>query len=455
MNFFSKLLLLALVISCSKPIEKDYLVISGNVKNTKRKRMRLTGFNFEKEIEINSKNGNFIDTLRIPRTGYYNIIFNSSRTIKLYLTKTDDIKIQTNFKNVKKTTFEGTNASINKYFIDKSKLHSSIIISAYTLFKYDEELFTQTIERYKDSLTELCISNNFPENFQKKELRGIDYEIIRNINNYQDNHRTLIDSDEFTVSDSFYDNYPPIGFNNTEDYKDFFSYRKIIEESLTRKSSRKESLYLGYLKTIIKNVKDSLIINDLFFKKGETAITYTDKLEEYFNFYIQNSSNKYYNSKITDKYNILKLTAKGKTSPKFYDYKNFNGGTNSLDDFLNNGKYLFIDIWATWCGYCAREIPLLKRYEVLYQDKNIEFIGISADNQNDFEKWKRTIVKNEQSGHQLFSDNAMESEFFQKYAIEGLPRFIILDPEGKIVTPNAPRPSEGDKLENLINSLDI
>ena len=116
---------------------------------------------------------------------------------------------------------------------------------------------------------------------------------------------------------------------------------------------------------------------------------------------------------------------------------------------------MFIDIWATWCGYCAREIPLLKRYEVLYHDKNIEFIGISADNQNDFEKWKRTIVKNEQSGHQLFSDNAMESEFFQKYAIEGLPRFIILDPEGKIVTPNAPRPSEGDKLENLINSLDI
>ncbi len=90
MIFFSKLLLLTLIISCSKPIEKDYLIISGNVKNTKRKRMRLTGFNFEKEIEIDSKNGNFIDTLRIPRTGYYNIIFNSSKTIKLYLTKTDD-----------------------------------------------------------------------------------------------------------------------------------------------------------------------------------------------------------------------------------------------------------------------------------------------------------------------------------------------------------------------------
>lgn len=48
----------------------------------------------------------------------------------------------------------------------------------------------------------------------------------------------------------------------------------------------------------------------------------------------------------------------------------------------------------------------------------------------------------------------MESQFVKDYFIYGIPRFILLDPEGKIVSADAPRPSE-PKLRELFDSLDM
>jgi len=57
-------------------------------------------------------------------------------------------------------------------------------------------------------------------------------------------------------------------------------------------------------------------------------------------------------------------------------------------------------------------------------------------------------------GVQLFADNDWKSKFVQDYAIEGIPRFILIDPEGNIVTADAPRPSN-PKLVDLFEELGI
>ena len=62
------------------------------------------------------------------------------------------------------------------------------------------------------------------------------------------------------------------------------------------------------------------------------------------------------------------------------------------------------------------------------------------------------IAEKEMGGIQLFSDNGWESSFIKDYKIQGIPRFILIDPEGKIVNSNAPRPSN-PKLKKLFNSL--
>jgi thiol-disulfide isomerase/thioredoxin len=43
-------------------------------------------------------------------------------------------------------------------------------------------------------------------------------------------------------------------------------------------------------------------------------------------------------------------------------------------------KYVYIDVWATWCGPCLQEVPFLQKVEEQYQGKNIEFVSISVDN---------------------------------------------------------------------------
>jgi hypothetical protein len=68
---------------------------------------------------------------------------------------------------------------------------------------------------------------------------------------------------------------------------------------------------------------------------------------------------------------------KGAPSPKFTNYENYNGGTTSLDDL--KGKFVYIDVWATWCGPCKVEIPHLKEVEKEFHDKNIAFVSISVD----------------------------------------------------------------------------
>jgi len=128
------------------------------------------------------------------------------------------------------------------------------------------------------------------------------------------------------------------------------------------------------------------------------------------------------------------------------------GGTTSLSDL--KGKYVYIDVWATWCGPCVREIPALKALEQKFHDKNIEFVSISIDVEKNYNKWKNMITARDLRGVQLLADKGWQSSFVKDYGIKGIPRFILLDPEGKIINANAPRPSNPN-LTTLLESLEI
>jgi thiol-disulfide isomerase/thioredoxin len=143
---------------------------------------------------------------------------------------------------------------------------------------------------------------------------------------------------------------------------------------------------------------------------------------------------------------------KGKKSPLFIGYENYNGSKVSLLDL--RGKYIYIDVWATWCGPCKAEIPYLKEVEKQYHDKKIVFVSISVDYAKDHDKWKTMVKEKELSGIQLLADNNFASSFVQEYRINGIPRFILIDQDGNIVSADAPRPSS-DSLRKLLNSLKL
>ncbi|CAM1344344.1 TlpA family protein disulfide reductase [Tenacibaculum amylolyticum] len=451
-----------LITSCEeKPKPKDYSVISGQVQNFRKRNMTLEGYNFEKKIKFDRKTKTFSDTLKNLVPGHYKLTI-GKRPINIYLSSVEDLKLIVDAKKrTQDPVFEGPNAAINNYLTQKQKKLGAVIGNLNKLFSMEEPEFLSKMDEYKSALIDLAESSQLPPEYLEKEKRNINYEFALGLQNYQGFHRLLYGDDEFVVSEKFPINIPQeISLNEREDYINSKSYRDLVKRRLddfTNKKKREDGDFdLAYLETIQTEVNDTLMKNDLMHKTAVKSITYTPNLKEYFKKYSGYSTNAEHKKEIADLYNKLKLTAKGQPSPKFTNYENYNGGTTSLDDLVGNGKYLYIDIWATWCGFCKKEIPLLKRLEQQYHDKNIEFVSISVDRPEFKQKWKKIIADKEMTGVQLFSGKShLDLKFTQDYLIKGLPRFILIDPEGKIVTANAPRPSDNDKLVTMFDELGI
>jgi thiol-disulfide isomerase/thioredoxin len=116
-----------------------------------------------------------------------------------------------------------------------------------------------------------------------------------------------------------------------------------------------------------------------------------------------------------------------------------NGNKTSFSDF--KGKYLYVDLWATWCGPCIKEIPDLLKLEAEYRGKDITFLSVSFDKEADVQKWKEFIKTNTMIDIQLRAENAGNRLLTDAWNISMIPRFVILDKEGKVVDANAPFPS--------------
>ncbi|MBJ2175707.1 TlpA family protein disulfide reductase [Aureibaculum sp. A20] len=138
-------------------------------------------------------------------------------------------------------------------------------------------------------------------------------------------------------------------------------------------------------------------------------------------------------------------TKKGTVSPTFTNYKNYKGGTTSLEDL--KGKFIYVDVWATWCGPCRDEIPYLKEIEKEFRDENIAFVSISVDDLEDEQAWKAMVEENEMKGIQLFANG--DTNFMNEYGIESIPRVILIDDEGKIMDYDTYLPSDPFLKESL------
>jgi len=144
-------------------------------------------------------------------------------------------------------------------------------------------------------------------------------------------------------------------------------------------------------------------------------------------------------------------TKKGAPSPTF-NYPDNNGNSVSLEDL--KGKYVYIDVWATWCGPCKGEVPYLKEIDDEFKGKDIAFVSLSIDKMEHKEKWLKMIQDEKLQGIQVLADKDWNSDFVMAYNIKAIPRFILLDKNGNIVDANAPRPSD-PSLKGLLNSLEL
>jgi len=136
-----------------------------------------------------------------------------------------------------------------------------------------------------------------------------------------------------------------------------------------------------------------------------------------------------------------------------FTYNDINDKPVSFSDF--KGKFVYIDLWATWCGPCKAEIPHMKKIEEDYHGKNIVFVSLSLDKSKDAQKWKDYVTKEQLKGIQLMADKDFGSDVAKNYDVNAIPRFLLFDTKGNIINADALRPSNPElraQLDKLLKS---
>lgn len=117
---------------------------------------------------------------------------------------------------------------------------------------------------------------------------------------------------------------------------------------------------------------------------------------------------------------------------------------------LLGDKLVYVDIWATWCVPCCREIPYMEKLVEKYKgNDNVTFLSISCD--DDLDAWHKKLAKDKPQWPQYVFDKRSGDEFMEAMSINGIPRFLLIGPDALFVAVDAARPSD-EKIHEIIDS---
>jgi len=120
------------------------------------------------------------------------------------------------------------------------------------------------------------------------------------------------------------------------------------------------------------------------------------------------------------------------------------------------GKIVFIDSWATWCGPCIahrpRVLELAKKYE---NESRVEILMISMDASKDV--WSKFLSKMNQHGNSgdLIIENGMRTMYGDKFNVQSIPKYILIDQFGVIIKSDIAAPSKAveDMIERELSKM--
>lgn len=449
-------LTLALV-GCKQEQPVDYAIVEGNISNYAGKELAINHLTGDYNGKINLKeDGSFIDTLKTEKGTF--ALSDGKNKVRFYLEEGDRIKVNYDAANAATSmNFEGSAAATATYYRAKEEIYRDLKGQVKNIFTLSESEFLSQLKTVRNAHEELLSGvETLPESFRNLEALNIKYEYLSQVNNYEVYHGYYTGNREFRATDTIKSELSNIDLSDQQAYEFSPSYRNLLVGTYNRKASemvKQDSLEqsIALLKAISGN-SNQKIKDELMYDNAKVYLAYSEDVKAFYELYMSSVKNEAYKQAIQKDYELMLTLSEGNPSPEFTDYENHKGGTTSLNDL--RGKYVYIDVWATWCGPCKREIPFLKKLEADYHGKEIEFVSISIDVMNDHKKWRKMVDEMELGGIQLFADNNWESQFVQDYMIKGIPRFILIDPEGNIVNSNAPRPSSND-IREVFNSLEI
>ena len=231
-------------------------------------------------------------------------------------------------------------------------------------------------------------------------------------------------------------------------------FKRSIYNSVLRKAhhdtlSTQEQLKIFHDEVVKLGLSDSTTNQYLargylrYLSKGEVAA-----VEPYLFDYQKSNPDSRYTATLNKEYNAWKTIAKGEFAPNF-TATYADSTAFQLSDLL--GKVVYIDVWATWCKPCLEEVEPADKIRQHFQDQDeLVFVNVSVDGRR--KTWEDHLLEHPEEGVINVNDPGnFKSQIAKSYKIDGIPRYIIIDKEGKIFSIDAQRPSSGDKLIDQLN----
>lgn len=135
---------------------------------------------------------------------------------------------------------------------------------------------------------------------------------------------------------------------------------------------------------------------------------------------------------------------------------NMQGDTLMLADLIRDlsGKVVYIDIWASWCDPCRREMPASLALHEEYSGKGVEFVYIANNDRED--RWREALTQTglDRMEHIYLVLNPRDNTWAKELEVNTIPRYMIYDSAGILVNANAPRPSSSGIRPELERYLD-
>jgi len=307
---------------------------------------------------------------------------------------------------------------------------------------YMQESYEKQVKYFDDFIT--TNGHELSESFQQFMRGEIDYTWAHSVLVYGTIYRY-----RYSIEADYFKNLEAITLN--ADLLGNYKYRQYIEAYMNymyewNKVGGDPYAAQYDLAGLNLNGMSSSYLQARLIERGFSKAESVKEIIPKYNDFVQNNEYYEFDNKVIDAYQKAVRIAAGSSAPNF-DLLDTSRYLVKLSDF--QGKPVYLNFWATWCGPCIRKMKKLQPYMEQLETEGIQFVHISLDREES--TWQEYLQQNKITGVHLFASLGVDSKTAIAYNVQALPQYFLIDKAGKLLS--KPKKSKVEDLLPFLNKM--